>query len=160
MLRRCICFAQINSFCCCNCFQFISQSYTNGFHMLTVLITSNSCSQNCLRQIVTHVQTEFAPHFLTDIFRTAEMNSCFRKQLLHRTNSSTFIGHFQLSENNPNSRFRVKAISIPFFMRCHFNQRIQDMGLTYFLCNPLFAVYTVHQTHHCRMFPDNRLNVI
>ena len=93
-----------------------------------VLITSNSCSQNCLRQIVTHVQREFAPHFLTDIFRTAEMNSCFRKQLLHRTNSFTFIGHFQLSENNPNSRFRVKAISIPFFMRCHFNQRIQDMG--------------------------------
>ena len=73
MTGRKIRLADINSFCCCNRLQFLSEPVTDLSHMSTVPITAYACAKDCLWQIIADIQPELAPHLFSDMFRSTVM---------------------------------------------------------------------------------------
>ena len=153
-----ICNAQINAPCSCNGFQFPAQAIADGFHVDAVPVAAHTSPQNRLRQIIADVQPELAPHLFLNVLRNPEVDPGIREQFPHCLDTFTLKRCKSLAIDHTKCCIRVKMVTIRFLVRCNLNEGIQQMLCTYLCGDQLFAVHTVHQTHHNGIVADSGLD--
>ena len=92
------------------------------------------------------------------MLRDPEVDPGIREQFPHCLDTFTLKRCKSLAIDHAQCCIRVKMVTIRFLVRCNLNEGIQQMLCTYLCGDQLFAVHTVHQTHHNGTAADSGLD--
>ena len=151
---------QVNAFCGGDGLQFAAQAVTDGLHMDAVTVAADTCTQNCLRQVVADIQPELAPDLLADMHCGLVVQPRAVKQIGHGLHAGAVKGRLWLAVNDPDRCVRVKKDALLGAVGCHFNKRGQYMSVANRCPDDLLTVKAVHQAHDGGIFAHNRADVI
>ena len=141
-----------------NGLQLAAQAVADGLYMGTVAVAADARAEDRLRQIVADVQPELAPHLFPDMLRNPEVDPGIHEQFPHCLDTFTLKRCKSLAIDHAKCCIRVKMVTIRFLVRCNLNEGIQQMPCTHLCGDQLFAVHTVHQTHHNGIAADSGLD--